>query len=179
MPIHQDGMGQRPQMFRWLQLRGIGWQEEQVDVVRHTQALGAVPACAIQHQHDLPGWAGSDRESKGRQFGLKAGTAHGGRQMKDRSARGRMYKTHEIAPRVAMLHGSQGALPVETPDFVQNRLEPNPMFIHRPQLDGGVREGGSDLTQERAQSRLEGCLRHGVSLHMMRAWLEEACAHAP
>jgi hypothetical protein len=38
------------------------------------------------------------------------------------AARGGMDKGHEVAPFVAMLHGSDGALVVKTPDFVQNRL---------------------------------------------------------
>ena len=53
MPIDQHGIGERPQMLCRLQLGRVGRQEEQVDMVRHAQALGAVPAGAIQHQHDL------------------------------------------------------------------------------------------------------------------------------
>jgi hypothetical protein len=35
-------------MFDRLQVRGIGGKEEQVDVVGHAQALGAVPAGTIE-----------------------------------------------------------------------------------------------------------------------------------
>ena len=53
MAIHQDGIGERPQMLCGLEFGRIRRQKEQVDVVGHAQALGAVPAGPIQHQHDL------------------------------------------------------------------------------------------------------------------------------
>ena len=72
-----------------------------------------------------------------------------------------------------------GTLPVDTPDLVQDGLEPNAMFVDRPQLDGGVGKGRGHLAQQRAKTRLEGGLRHGVGLHMAWARLEEACAQTP
>jgi hypothetical protein len=77
-----------------------------------------------------------------------------------------------------MLHGGEGTLSVNTPDLLQDRFEADAVFVSGLYLDDAVRECSGDLTQERAQSRLEGCLRHGVRLHMARAWLGEACAHA-
>jgi SRSO17 transposase len=62
---------------------------------------------------------------------------------------------------------------------MEEGLEANAVFVSRPHLDAALRERGGDLAQERAQSRLEGRLRHGVRLHVTRAWLEEACAQAP
>src|SRR5271166_1549150 len=35
VPVDQHAVGQRPQMFGWLQLWGIGRQEQQVDMLRH------------------------------------------------------------------------------------------------------------------------------------------------
>lgn len=63
-------------MFRWLQLRGLGGQEEQMDMVWHTQALGAVPARTIQDKDDLPGRAGSDCRRECRKFCLEEWDAH-------------------------------------------------------------------------------------------------------
>ena len=54
MPIHQHGIGEGPEMFGWLQFWRIGWEEEQVEVVWHAQALGAVPASAIEDEDNLP-----------------------------------------------------------------------------------------------------------------------------
>ena len=56
MAVDQDGVGERPQMFGGLQFGGIRRQEEQVDVVGHAQALGAVPARAIQDEDNLLVW---------------------------------------------------------------------------------------------------------------------------
>ena len=43
-------------------------------------------------------------------------------------------RADEVAPLIPMLHRSQGTLVVDTPHFVQDRLEPNAMFVHGPQL---------------------------------------------
>jgi hypothetical protein len=70
--------------------------------------------------------------------------------MKEGPSGGGMDEADKVSPLVAMLHRSQGALAVETPHFVQERLEPNPVFIHCPQLDDAVWKRGGDFTQERA-----------------------------
>jgi hypothetical protein len=51
--VDQDGIGQLPQVFDWLQFRRVGGKKQQVDVVGHAQALGAVPAGPIQDEHNL------------------------------------------------------------------------------------------------------------------------------
>ena len=53
MAVDEDGIGERPQMFRRLKFGRVRWQEQQVDVVWHTQTLGTVPARTVQHQYDL------------------------------------------------------------------------------------------------------------------------------
>jgi hypothetical protein len=60
-----------------------------------------------------------------------------------------MHKAHQIAPGIAVLHRGNGALAVETPDFVQDWLEPDAMLVDRPQLDLRLGEGGGDRAQER------------------------------
>lgn len=45
-------------------------------------------------------------------------------------------------------------LPIETPDCVQDRLEPNAVFIREvdgPELDLGLGEGGGGRLDERAE----------------------------
>jgi hypothetical protein len=56
MAIHQDRIGQLPQMFHGLQFRGGGWEKQQMDVVGHAQALGTVPSGSIQDEHNLLAW---------------------------------------------------------------------------------------------------------------------------
>jgi hypothetical protein len=43
MAARQDGVRQLPQALDRLRVWGIGWQEEQVDVLRHAQARRAMP----------------------------------------------------------------------------------------------------------------------------------------
>jgi hypothetical protein len=44
MALHQDGIGEGPEMFSGLQFRRIRRQKEQVDVIRDAQASGIVCA---------------------------------------------------------------------------------------------------------------------------------------
>jgi hypothetical protein len=92
MPIHQHGIGKGPEMFGWLQFWRIGWEEEQVEVVWHAQALGAVPARAIQYEDDLLARTRANGLGKGSEFGFKEGRAHRRRQVKDRTAGSGMDK---------------------------------------------------------------------------------------
>jgi hypothetical protein len=71
MPVHQDGIGERPQMLGRLELRGVRRQEEQVDVVGYAQALGAMPARAIKDEDDLLRQTGTDRAGKGCELRFK------------------------------------------------------------------------------------------------------------
>ena len=73
MAIDQDGIGERPQMLSGLEFGRIRRQEEQVDVVGHAQALGAVPAGPIQHQHDLLAWLAPTAWAKAASSASKSG----------------------------------------------------------------------------------------------------------
>jgi hypothetical protein len=119
-----------------------------------------VPARLVQRQHDLLLGAGSCLTRKGGQFGFKQRDTHRGRQAEEGATRGRLDEAREVALLVAMLHRSERTLTVDTPHFVQNRLEPNPVRVDRQEVDLRLREGGRDLPQERSQPRLDGRLRH-------------------
>src|SRR5262249_59227131 len=86
---------------------------------------------------------------EGLEFCLKERDADGGSQVEAGAARGGVDEADEVAPLVAVLHRGHGALPIEAPDLVQERLEPDPMLSDRPEFDGGLGEGGRDLAQER------------------------------
>ena len=62
-----------------------------------------------------------------------------------------MHEAHQVAPLVAVLHGGERTLAVETPDLLEDRLQPDAVFVDRPELDLRVREGGGDLPQERPE----------------------------
>ncbi len=99
--------------------------------------------------------------------------------MKDRSARGWMDETDEVAPCIAMLDRSQGTLPVDTPDLVQKRFQADAVLVDCLQLDDTVRERRGNFAEEWAQPRLEGGLRHGICLDMTGAWLEKTRSDLP
>jgi hypothetical protein len=71
MAVDQDSIGRWPQVFRWLEFGGIRWEKQQVDVVGDLQALGAVPARTVQHQHDLLRCAGPHLTRECRKLRLK------------------------------------------------------------------------------------------------------------
>jgi hypothetical protein len=101
MAVDQDRVGQRPQVLRRRQFRGIRRQEEHVDVVRHSQVdAGGFPAGPVQHQHNLLGGTGSHLAGELGSFHFKHRNADGGGQMEDGATRGRMDKAdHESARR--------------------------------------------------------------------------------
>jgi hypothetical protein len=49
--VHQNSIGQVPQMVHGLQFRRIRRKKEEVDVVGNAQALSAVPAGPVQESH--------------------------------------------------------------------------------------------------------------------------------
>jgi hypothetical protein len=71
MPIHQNGIGEPPQMFRGLEFGRIRRQEEQMHMVGDAEALGAMPARAIEDEHNLLGRTRADRLGEGGEFGFE------------------------------------------------------------------------------------------------------------
>jgi len=150
MVIGERRVGERPQMLGGLEFGRVGRKKQEVDMIGHAQALGAVPPSPIQHEHDLFGGACSHLTRERGEFGLKEGDAHRGRQMEERATRRRMDEAHQVAPLIAVLDRSQRAVAIETPHFVQNRLQPDAMFVGGPELDDAVGESARDLVEERA-----------------------------
>jgi hypothetical protein len=68
-----------------------------------------------------------------------------------------------------MLDRSDGPLASERPDLAQEGLEPGPVFVHCPQLDGRLGKGGRHRAQQRTQPLLKGGLGLRISPHMARA----------
>jgi hypothetical protein len=122
MTVEERCVGERPQMLGGLEFRRVRWQEEQVDVVGDAQALRTVPAGPIQHEHDLFVWPGPHLACEGGEFGFKERDIHAGGQMEERAPRSGVDKAHQVAPVIAVLDGGKGALPIETPDLVQDGL---------------------------------------------------------
>jgi hypothetical protein len=63
-----------------------------------------------------------------------------------------MDETGEPPPGAAVLHHSVWPRPTAwRPGAAEQRFQADAVFVHRPQLDGGMREGRRHLPQERPQ----------------------------
>jgi len=142
MPVEQDRVGQRPEMLGRLQLRGIGGQEEQMDMLGHPQAHTAMPAGTVEDQDDLFVRASADLPGERGQFHLKERDRDTRGEMEQGPTRGRMDETHQVAPFEAVADWGEGPLANRRPDASEQRLEAATMFIGRPQLDLRVGKRG-------------------------------------
>ena len=148
MAVDQAGVGQRPQVLGGLQFGRVRREEEQVDMVGHTQLHAGVPSGAIEDQHNLLARTRAHLAGKFRQFDFKERNADRRRQMKDGPARGGMDKADQVAPGLAVLHPRHRALAYRRPDPPQQRFQADPMFISRPQLDAGMRKRRRHLPEQ-------------------------------
>jgi hypothetical protein len=149
MAVGQGGIGERPEMFGGLQLGRIRRQEEQVDVLGHTQLDARMPAGAIQDEDDLLGGSSTHLSGERGQLDLKEGDADRRGQMKDRAPGGGVDKADEVAPVVAMLDGRGGPSPVKAPHLLEDRFQADAVLIDGPELDARLREGGCHRLDER------------------------------
>lgn len=62
-----------------------------------------------------------------------------------------MDKADQVAPLVPMLNRRERPLTIETPDFVQDRLQPDAVLIDRPEFDLRLGEGGRGCPEEWAE----------------------------
>ncbi len=120
-------------------------------VLRHAQPQTGMPAGTVEDQDDLFTRTGPHSLRKRCQFCFKERNRDRGGQVEDGATRGRLDKADQIAPLEAVLHRRNRPLAVETPDLVQDGLQPDAMFVDRPELDVGLREGGGDHADERAE----------------------------
>ena len=148
MPVHESGVGERPQMLDRLQFWRVGREEEQMDMLGHAQSQAVVPPGPVQNQDNL--FVGTSAHLCSERFELrfKQRNAHAGREMADRAARGWVHKTDEVAPREAVLDGSERTLVTKRPHVMQNRLEADAVFIDGPQFYHAVWERGCHLLQQ-------------------------------
>src|SRR5712692_1751369 len=151
MPVDQAGVGQRPEMFGGLQFWGVGWQEEQMDMLGHPEAHTRMPAGTVEHQDDLFVRAGAGLTGELRELHLKERDGDTRGQMEEGPTGSRMDETHQVAPFEAVAHWSAGPLANRRPDAPEQRLEANTMFVGGPQLHLGVGEGGGHRLQQRSQ----------------------------
>src|SRR5262245_58959831 len=87
MAIDQRRIGEGPQMLRRWEFWRVGWEEVEIEVVRHAQAETGMPTGPIQDEDDLLLGASSSLAREGGEFGFKERNAHRGGQMKAGAAR--------------------------------------------------------------------------------------------
>lgn len=142
--IGEGFIGQRPEMLRWLQLRGVGRQEEEMDALRDASLLAGMPAGAIEDQCDPLGRSGTDVPGKGGEHLPEERRRHGGEQPPlGRTRRGPDEAT-DVEPLVALLHGRTRPRADGCPDPADQGQEANPMLVGGPELDLSSRMGDMD-----------------------------------
>ena len=109
MPVDQHRVRQWPQMLSRLQFRGMGRQEQQVDMLRHPHSGTVVPTGAVQYEHDPFRRTGTDLVGERVEFHREELDVHGCRQMPHRAPRGRLHEADDVSPLIAVLDGSDGS----------------------------------------------------------------------
>ena len=161
MPMGERGVGEGPPVLSRLPLGGIRRQAQQMDLLGHAQLGAGMPAGAVEDQHDLLLRPGANLAGEGGQLGREAGDAEGGGQGEARAARRRLDEADDVAPRVTVRHGRAGALPVAAPDLVQDRLQPDAVFVGGPELDARLGVRGGDGLDERPALLLQAACASG------------------
>ena len=98
-----------------------------------------MPSCAIELEDDPLLFAGARRFGEVQKNCFEQLLAHRIRDVPNRCARGRLNKAPDVEPFVAVMAERGRPLPLGRPNASQDGLQPDPMLIHRPDLDGGVR----------------------------------------
>ena len=149
--VGERGVGQRPEVLGRLQLGRVGWQEEQVDVLGHAQLGTGMPAGAVEDEDDLLGRAGADLTGEFGELDREERDRHAGGEVEEGPPRGRLDEADQIAPREAVLDRRDGALPVEAPDLVQDRLQADAVLVGGPEFDARFGVGGRDRLDDRSE----------------------------
>ena len=131
-----DGfINQRPQRFGWLQLGRIGRQEDQAHAFGHAQASFAMPTGVVENEHDgsinaSAALACKSFEQRGEER-LRHAVVH---IPKGLAARRRDEGRH-VKPIEAMMAGRDRPFADGRPNASRHRLQPEPMFVAREDLD--------------------------------------------
>src|SRR5579859_4384993 len=169
--VGQCRVGQGPQVLGRVELRRVGRQEEQMDVLGDPQLDARMPAGAIEDQHDLLLRPRPHCLREGGQLGLEEGDVDRRREVEDGAPRRRVHEGDQVAPFIAMLDRRQWPLTGEAPDLLQDGLEPDAVFVVGPDLDGGFGEGGRDLADKRSKPPLKA----SCSPASARTWRGRGC----
>ena len=101
----------------------------------HTPSLRS----AVKLKHCTLVVADSNRFGEVREDGLEHFFAHGIRDIPYRAAGGRLDEAMDVEPLVAMMTECDWTFAFRRPHAARDRLQADPMFVHRPDFDRGAR----------------------------------------
>ena len=128
-----------PEVFRGLQLGAMRRLEHEPDAIRYSQVFWPMPSGAIELKDNPLVCASGRRFGKVQKNGLEQLLAHRVRDVPHRIACGRFDEAPDIEPFVTVMAKRNWTLAFGRPDPSQDGLQADPMLVHRPDLDGGVR----------------------------------------
>ena len=137
--VDQRLVDELPKVFRRLQFGTIRRLKHEPDAIRYSQVFWPMPSGAIELKDNPLVCASGRRFGKVQKNGLEQLLAHRVRDVPHRIACGRFDEAPDIEPFVTVMSKRNWALTSGRPDASQDRLQTDPMLVHRPDLDGGVR----------------------------------------
>ena len=140
--MDQRRIRELPQMLAGLELRRVGGEKQQVDILGYAHLWAGMPPGAVEHQHDLLAETGAYRCGRRGQFGREELRADARGQAPDDTSGGGMHEDDEVAPVVAWL---DRPLPRQRPDALEQRFDANAVFIGGPHLNRRVGGASSVL----------------------------------
>jgi len=128
-----------PKMLGRLKLGAMGRLKDETKAVGNSQVFGSMPAGVVELKHDALCGAGPDRfgevgeNEREHLFGDRVGEAP------HSSTRFGLDKARHIEPFEPMMAEGDRPLADRRPDSARDRLQAKAMFVHRPELDFGIR----------------------------------------
>jgi hypothetical protein len=135
-------VGQRPEAFRRLQFGGVRWEPLQVKPSRDFHLGTAVPAGLVEHKQDVLVRACPHLSREVRQGTGEGGDVYRGHQQPVRGPCLRLHEAIDVFPFIARPDHRPGPLAPPRPDAPQDRLQPYPVLVFRPEFDPRVRKRG-------------------------------------
>ncbi len=138
MGIDQRFIDELPEVLGGLQLGAVRRLKHEPDAVRHGKVFRPVPARAIELQYDPLILARTGRFGEIGKDGLEHLLANRIRDVPHRSPSGGLNEAPNIEPLVAVMAKRDRAIAFGRPYPSHDRLQADPVLVHRPDLDGGI-----------------------------------------
>src|ERR1700690_3515972 len=117
-------------------MRGL---EDEPDAIGHGQVFGTLPACPLELQHDWFVLACAGRFGEVREDGLEHLFADSVRDVPHRAPGGRFDEPPDVEPLITVMANGNGPFAFGCPYPSHDRLQADPVLVHRPELDRRLR----------------------------------------